>query len=84
MPDLTASNLQTQYVSIKAAITANAGAELGPDQLTAFSSIVLNEQTLPGFRDMMAAGVITFVPNACDLPFVGFSAIRVRMVSGVG
>jgi hypothetical protein len=80
--DLTSSNLQTQYVAIKAAIAANAGSDLGPDQLTSFSAILLNEQTVPGFKDALAAGSISFLPNACDLAFAGYSGVRVRTVGG--
>lgn len=56
---------------------------LSPSQLTTFSPIFLNKDTLPGFQDMLDDGTILFSLNPCMSQFRGFSNIRVRKVGGL-
>ena len=50
------------------------------DQVTTFREIVLSDQSLPGFSEMLANGTIQFTLSRCMNAFAGYSSIRVSQV----
>lgn len=50
------------------------------EQTTTFREIVISEENLPGFTDMLTNGTIQFTLSRCDKAFAGYSSIRVSEV----